>query len=119
MRREFPAKVKAAALKRCMDAQGIPRCEGHGCGVALVAAMTNFDHDVADGLGGEPTLENCKVLCKTCHGLKTFEHDNPVMQKADAQRKKSFGIKRNSKPLPGTKRSGLRKRMNGVVERRT
>lgn len=100
MRREFGAKVKAAALKRCMDSAGLPRCEGEGCGVALVAAFTNFDHVVPDGLGGEPTLENCKVLCKTCHGAKTHGEDNPRMQKADRQRKKAFGITGPKRKIP-------------------
>lgn len=119
MRQEFSARVKAAALKRCMGADGIPRCEGQGCGQPLVAAFTNYDHDTPDGLGGEPTLENCKVLCKTCHAAKTFGEDNPRMQKADAQRKRAFGIKaRKGRPMPGTKASGVRKRWDGTVEQR-
>jgi 5-methylcytosine-specific restriction protein A len=122
-RKEFPARVKAAALKRCMDDKGIPHCEGiiHGvpCRIELRAGITHYDHDTPDGLGGEPTLENCKVLCVLCHKKKTHEEDNPRMTKADNQRKRNFGIKaRKGRPLPGTKASGLRKRFDGTVERR-
>lgn len=126
-RKEFPARVKAAALKRCMDTAGVPHCEGkvdrggaqpEPCAMPMRAGNLFFDHDKADGLGGEPTLEKCRVLCGACHDAKTFGHDNPIMQKADRIRKKHYGIKRSSKPLPGTKRSGLRKRMDGTVERR-
>jgi 5-methylcytosine-specific restriction protein A len=92
MRQEFPARVKALALKRCMDDEGIPRCEK--CDAPLKAANTNYDHDTPDGLGGAPVLENCKVLCKTCHLEKTHGSDNPRMQKADRVRKKHFGIKK-------------------------
>lgn len=132
-RKEFPARVKAAALKRCMDSNGVPRCEGvvfgqgeeprgttfYRCNVELRAGDTFFDHDKPDGLGGEPTLDNVKVLCGICHSYKTTTYDNPRMVKADNQRKRNFGIKaRKGPPLPGTKASGLRKRMNGQVERR-
>ncbi len=80
MRREFSVAVRKQAAKR---ANG--RCEG--CGVGLPVGGYHYDHDVPDGLGGEPTLENCKVLCLPCHKAKTLEHDNPRMQKADRQRK--------------------------------
>lgn len=79
-RREFGDKVRKAAAAR---SKGL--CEG--CGVSLPVGGYHFDHDIADGLGGEPTLENCKVLCLPCHKAKTLEHDNPRMQKADRQRK--------------------------------
>jgi hypothetical protein len=117
MRREFPAKVKAAALKRCMDAKGIPHCEG--CGIELTAGNTAYDHDKADGLGGEPSLDNCKVLCiRICHKRKTFGQDNPRMQKADRQRKSSFGIKAKARSLPGGRNSPFKIKIGGGVERR-
>ena len=100
-RREFTKTIKAKALRRCCDANGIPRCEG--CGAELKAGGTNYDHDTPDGLGGEPTLENCRVLCRTCHDEKTHQHDNPIMQKADAVRKKHFGIRNPSRWPKGRK----------------
>lgn len=80
MRREFSKGVRAKAADR---SKGL--CEG--CGVKLPVGGYHYDHDVPDGLGGEPTLENCRVLCLPCHKVKTIEHDNPRMQKADRQRK--------------------------------
>lgn len=80
MRREFSVGVRKQAAAR---AKG--HCEA--CGVTLPVGGFHYDHDTPDGLGGEPTLENCRVLCLTCHKAKTFEQDNPRMQKADAQRK--------------------------------
>jgi 5-methylcytosine-specific restriction enzyme A len=117
MRKEFPARVKAAALKRCMDEKGIPRCEG--CGIVLTAGNVAYDHDTPDGLGGEPTLENCKVLCvKICHKAKTFQQDNPRMQKADRQLKSSFGIKRKSNRWPTSRDKPFKSKIGGGVERR-
>lgn len=79
-RREFSVSVRKQAAAR---AKG--HCEA--CGKKLAVGEFHYDHDTPDGLGGEPTLENCKVLCLPCHKVKTIEHDNPRMQKADAQRK--------------------------------
>lgn len=112
-RREFSMKVKGQAAIR---ANG--HCEN--CGVRLPIGGFHFDHDVPDGLGGEPTLENCKVLCLPCHKDKTRLHDNPVMQKADRQRKSvGMGMKtRKGRPFPGSKASGLKKCFDGTVVRR-
>jgi len=41
------------------------------------------------------------------------------MAKADRVLKKNFGLKPKGRPMPGSKASGLRKRMDGTVERRT
>lgn len=87
-RREFSKGVRAKAADR---SKGL--CEG--CGVKLPVGGYHFDHDVPDGLGGEPTVENCRVLCLPCHKVKTIEHDNPRMQKADRQRKSiALGIRK-------------------------
>ena len=45
-RREFSRDVRAAALKRCMDGKGTPRCEG--CYVALKAGAFAFDRFLGD-----------------------------------------------------------------------
>lgn len=90
-RSEFSAKVRGEAALR---ANG--RCEQ--CGVRLPVGGYHFDHIKPDGLGGQPTLENCAVLCLPCHKAKTFAYDNPIMQAADRQRKSiALGIK----PLRG------------------
>lgn len=116
-RTEFDSRIKAAAFRRCCNAAGIPHCEN--CGIALTAGNTIFEHVQPDGLGGEATLDNCKVFCrKSCAARKTTEDDNPVMQKADRQLKHAFGIRnRKGRPLSGSKASGIRKRMSGAVER--
>lgn len=53
MRRNFSPKVKAQAFLR---ADGL--CEGKNCGARLTVGKFAYDHDLADNLGGEPTLEN-------------------------------------------------------------
>jgi len=90
-RQEFSQKVRKAAFARCCKPDGIPRCET--CGAMLSKrAGTIYEHVQPDGLGGEPTLENCKVHCKNCADVKTFTEDNPRMQKADRVLKKEYGL---------------------------
>jgi 5-methylcytosine-specific restriction protein A len=90
VRREFPAKVKLAAYERSLR-DGKPHCEA--CGLRIVG-LPEYDHVKPDGLGGEPTLENCQCLCGKCHRIKTHEEDGPIMRKADNQRKSAANIKR-------------------------
>ena len=66
-RREFTKAVKVAAVKRATK-DGKLFCEGCGC---LVTGRFEIDHIRADGLLGEPTLENARVLCAICHKEKT------------------------------------------------
>lgn len=100
MRREFPSKVKLAAYERCQK-DGKPHCEE--CGLRIVG-LPEYDHVRADGLGGEPTLQNCAVLCGKCHRHKTHVEDRPIMQKADNQKKAAANVKRKY-PWPKRKMS--------------
>lgn len=96
-RREFSQKVRKAAFRRCCEngtKPGIPQCERPGCGKVLVAGNIEFEHLDPDGLGGEPTLENCGVWCAVpCSSRKTAEVDNPRMAKADAVLRSTYGLK--------------------------
>jgi hypothetical protein len=110
-RREFPQKVRKLAFARCCreckvpgvkNIPGTPQCEN--CGNVLRAGNIEYEHLDADGLGGEPVLENCGVWCAVpCSSKKTRTEDVPRMAKADAALKASFGLK----PTPRQKiRSG-------------
>lgn len=111
-RSEFPGKVKAAAALR---ANG--RCEL--CTARLASGGYHYDHIVPDGLGGPPTLENCQVLCKACHGAKTAKKDVPAVAKMKRQRAAAVGAKTSSRPMDGSRNSPWKRRMDGRVERRT
>lgn len=69
-RKEFPRSVKVAAVKRAMR-DGEVYCEQ--CGV-MTKGRFEIDHDKEDYFGGEPTLENAKVLCISCHSAKTAKN---------------------------------------------
>lgn len=115
-RTEFPRRVKAEAFRRCCDANGVPHCES--CGIELTAGNTVYEHVQPDGLGGEPTAENCKVFCrKACATRKTVSEDNPRMQKADRQLKANYGIRSRS-TFACSKDSPFKKKVSGEVVRR-
>jgi hypothetical protein len=90
-RTEFPLSVRKAAFRRCCR-DGVPHCETCNCELNGRTG-TIYEHITPDGLGGEPTLDNCKVHCKTCADVKTFAEDNPRMQKADRVLKKNHGLR--------------------------
>jgi 5-methylcytosine-specific restriction enzyme A len=76
------------------------------------------DHLIAIINGGENRENNLRVLCKWCHDAKT---KLDVGEKASVyeRRLSHTGIRRksNSRPIPGTKASGIRRRLNGTIER--
>lgn len=82
-RRNFPRKVKAAAIKRAAG-----KCES--CAAVLKPREAEVDHILPDVLGGEPVLANARVLCSVCHKAKTAD-DIRRTRKADRQADKASG----------------------------
>lgn len=89
MRKEFTAKIKVAAFQR---SEGC--CEQCHTGMKLMAHDVRYDHRIPDGLGGEPTLENCQVLCRSHHDIKTAKHDVPGIAKSKRIQRRQAGIKK-------------------------
>ena len=109
MRTEFPAKTKALAFQRASGC-----CEECKSGVKLMVGDIFYDHRIADGLGGEPTLENCQVLCKRHHDAKTRKHDVPAIAKAKRIERKRIGIRKRSK-FACSKDSRFKRKVSGEV----
>jgi len=118
MRREFPAKVKAKAFARCGGFCEGTHPDGSRCGLKLQTGRFRYDHRIPDWMGGEPMLDNCQVLGWCCDRPKTAK-DQGDIAKVKRVRDRHIGIKRQPKgrPLPGTRASGVRRRMDGRVER--
>ena len=76
------------------------------------------DHIVALINGGENREFNGQPLCEWCNPKKNAAD---VAEKSRTARiiNRDYGIREKPwRPMPGTRASGLRKRMNGNVERR-
>lgn len=110
MRREFPKAVKLEAWKHSGG-----HCQQ--CTAFLYVGRFHYDHIIADSIGGEPILGNCQVLCDNCHGVKTATLDTPRAAKTKRQHLAHIGARPRSR-MPGSRASGLKKRLDGRVERR-
>ncbi|SHG87066.1 hypothetical protein [Bradyrhizobium erythrophlei] len=107
-RTEFPQSVRKAAFRRCCkgcsvegvaNIPGVPQCEG--CGNELRPGGTFYEHMDPDGLGGEPTAENCQVRCTVCKKSKD-KVDNKIMSTADRKLKAAYGLKPSKRsPIKG------------------
>jgi hypothetical protein len=99
-RTEFPQSVRKAAFARACKPDGVPKCEAPGCGKVIRAGHLIFEHVQPDGLGGEPTIDNCKCYCDVCADKKTVEEDNPRMAKADRVLKRSYDLMPAKQKIP-------------------
>jgi len=110
-RREFSKAVMREAFARCGG-----KCEG--CGNHLYAGKYQYDHIIADSIGGEPVLSNCAVLCSGCHAEKTTKLDTPRAAKTKRQRDRHLGIRTPSR-MPGSRGSQWKMKIGGGVVRRS
>lgn len=125
-RLEFDKKTKLAMFKR---AGGPDKTCCEGCGAKVVGRDFDYDHTVAEwilediqhGYRGPLAADDGKLLGKgktcSCHKDKTSKeagergHVNRVLAKA------AKAVKRKGAAMPGSKASGIRKRMSGKVEK--
>jgi 5-methylcytosine-specific restriction enzyme A len=77
-----------------------------------------IDHIVPLALGGDDTDANLQVLCKACHGGKTARQDKPRLAKALRQQLFHLGARKSRFPLFGSKKSELKRRVDGKIVRR-
>ena len=102
-RNEFNAKTKALAAQRAAG-----HCEN--CGRKLLhSGDFHYDHIIPcalDELGGDNSLENCRVLCTSCHMAKTGSQDIPRIAKASRNRRRNQGIRKPRKILAWRKFDG-------------
>jgi 5-methylcytosine-specific restriction protein A len=69
--------------------------------------------------GGEDTPENLHPICTACDVEEKAPHDTREVAKGKRVRDSLYiGKRPKGRPMPGSKASGWRKRMDGTVERR-
>ena len=87
-RREFPKSVRVAVIKRA-GASGMILCEK--CGG--FARRFQIDHIRADGLLGEPTIENAQLLGECCYAPKNAD-DTTTIARAKRREAKHLGVRK-------------------------
>lgn len=87
-RREFTKAIKVAVVKRATK-NGNVYCEG--CGA--LAKKWEIDHVRADGLLGDNTLDNARLLCRPCHVAKTAA-DVAAIAKAKRVEARHIGVRK-------------------------
>ena len=130
-RAEFTLKTKLEAMVRYVRCPGLPE-KGVTCGKPFGhISDVHFDHIAREEATHDNSAENCRPLCLECHNLKTFgtkatSAGSDVHMAAKAKRLRGEtkqGNKaakaRKTHPMPGSRASGWRKRMDGTVERRS
>ena len=85
-----------------------------------VGEAWEIEHLIAWELTRDDSDENIRLAHVKCHKPKTAA-DIRCIRKADRQRDKHLGVMktRKGRPMPGTKASGWKRKMDGTVERRT
>lgn len=88
-RRNFTKSIIVARIKAATR-DNVVYCDG--CGLP-VKGRFEIDHIRADGLLGEPTFENSRLLCVPCHKQKTAQ-DIRIISKAKRVEAKHLGATR-------------------------
>ena len=110
-RRKFSAR---ALMARLLEFDG--KCAVCGCKVGGAAGL-EWDHVVPLALGGDDEIANLEPLCRADHRAKTAQ-DVKAIRKAERQRQREAGIRRQSRnPLPGSKGSGWKRTFSGWERR--
>ena len=91
-----------------------------GCTQKIDAGKVwDIDHILPLALGGTNEPNNLQVLCKPCHRSKTSHSDIPCIAKTKRLKARHLGAKSPSaRPIPGSRRSPWKRKMDGTVVRR-
>ena len=93
-------------------------CEG--CSQRIQAGQAwDIDHILPLALGGTNEPNNLQILCKPCHQTKTHHSDIPRIAKIKRLKAKHLGASSSAYlPIPGSKSSPWKRKMEGSVVRR-
>lgn len=91
-------------------------------GRKLRAGEYDFEHVIAlanwTGEGHGNRESNIRLAYRPAHRVKTTQ-DRKAKAKSDSVRKKHVGITKSKNPMPGSRDSKWKRRMDGTTERRT
>lgn len=102
------------------DDVSLMRCHC-GCDVEFDPSTTAWraDHNILHSSGGKEVADNLYPIRVKCDLEWKAADDNREAKKATRIMEKNLGIRRpKGRPMPGSRASGIKKKMDGSVERR-
>lgn len=109
-RAEFSKATKLAAWQACGG-----RCQS--CTAKLFTGNIEYHHDQECTFGGTAALQNCVVLCRTCHSIITRKQAS-VIAKSNRVRARHLGLRSRRRSFATNRDGPFKQRMDGTVERR-
>ena len=88
------------------------------CNAPVDLGGFHYDHIVPTWMSDDCGVENGQLLCIFCHRTKTKQDIKNIAKVKRIQKKRAGLRKPRGRPLPGTKRSGIKRKVNGQVVRR-
>ena len=122
-----PREEFSSIIRRLAWARANGRCEGWvkglfdedvRCSAPIDLGEFHYDHIIPYWMTRDSSLSNCQVLCRQCHKTKTEADIADIAKSKRIIDKRGKVRAPKGRPMAGTKRSGIRKRMDGRVERR-
>jgi 5-methylcytosine-specific restriction enzyme A len=107
-------QLSARARRKLFDAVRGMCCV---CGLPIGYKPWVVEHIIPLSMGGADDEANRAPAHLTCARIKTAE-EAPVRAKADRQRAAHVGAKAPRRPMPGSRVSGLKKKLDGTVVKR-
>jgi 5-methylcytosine-specific restriction enzyme A len=107
-------QLSARARRKLFDAGRGMCCV---CGLPIGYKPWIVEHIIPLSMGGADDEANRAPAHLTCARIKTAE-EVPVRAKADRQRAAHIGAKAPRRPMPGSRVSGLKKKLDGTVVKR-
>lgn len=101
------------------DAQGI-HMVCHWCKQRIDPVRDEWraDHTRRHAEGGEESAENLWPIHTSCDVKHKAPQDTREVAKGKRYRDKHYGIRQSKNPMPGSKRSGWKRKMDGTVVKR-
>ena len=108
---DIPVRVKLRIFDKCNGT-----CQK--CRSRVYPGRFQYDHITAIINGGGNRESNLWILCDSCHGGKTRE-DVGIKSRTARIRANHLGLKKpKGRPMPGSRASGWKKRLDGTVVKR-
>ncbi len=113
-RKEFTSRTKVKAFELAGG-----RCNRCTRKVGLGGEPAEYHHKVTCEDGGDNSIENCEVLCASCHSHQTHKVEAPAKAEGRRHTAKRAGVKPKTRSAFQTSRDGPYKaKIGGGIERR-